>query len=137
MASRSSSLALCLPHPACSLQKIKLFIADDPSRWLSQLGYHAVNFAASGAQAIYQAETHRPDVVLTDILLQGDLDGVEAASAIRIRAPIHTVYLTAYMMDVATTARICPSGMAAHPSPTIRWSGRFEHRTHLGEAGLP
>jgi hypothetical protein len=49
MASRSSSLALCLPYPALSSQKIKLFIADDLSRWLSQLGYHAVNFAASGA----------------------------------------------------------------------------------------
>jgi hypothetical protein len=54
----------------------------------------------------------------------------------RIRAPILTVYRTVYT-DVATTARIRPSGAAAHPSPIIRRSGRSEQGTRLGKAGLP
>jgi CheY-like chemotaxis protein len=48
-------------------------------------------------EAIQKALTLRPDVVLMDIRLQGDMDGVEAAQQIQASAAIPVVFMTAYV----------------------------------------
>jgi len=63
---------------------------------LKSLGYAVAAGASSGEEAIKKtAETH-PDLVLMDIVLEGDIDGVEAAEQIRARFDIPVVYLTAH-----------------------------------------
>jgi len=47
-------------------------------------------------KAITEAEDKRPDLVLMDIVLQGEMDGIETASQIRSLFNIPVVYLTAY-----------------------------------------
>lgn len=62
---------------------------------LGRLGYEVAGTASSGEDAVHKAGRLRPDLVLMDITLSGDLDGIEAAAAIRGRFAIPVVYLTA------------------------------------------
>ena len=71
-------------------------IAADLENTLSKLGYQIVGTAATGEEAIRRTDETRPDLVLMDIRLRGELDGIQAATSIRQRADIPIVYLTAY-----------------------------------------
>jgi PAS domain S-box-containing protein len=79
-------------------------IARDIERHLTGLGYQVVSTAASGEDAIREAGEKRPDLVLMDIRIRGDIDGVEAAEQVRARFDIPVVYLTAHA-DEATLER--------------------------------
>jgi CheY-like chemotaxis protein len=80
-------------------------VAIDLQRRLTQLGYTVVALAASGMEAVQKALALRPDVVLMDIRLQGDMDGVEAAQQIQAATAIPVVFMTSYV-DEATQQRI-------------------------------
>ena len=71
-------------------------IAADLENTLSKLGYQIVGTAATGEEAIRRTDETRPDLVLMDIRLRGEVDGIQAAMAIRQRADVPIVYLTAY-----------------------------------------
>lgn len=71
-------------------------VAMDIESTLGQLGYEVVGAVATGEEAVQVAATARPDLVLMDINLAGQVDGVEAAHQIRDRYQIPVVYLTAY-----------------------------------------
>jgi PAS domain S-box-containing protein len=66
---------------------------------LTGLGYAVTAVVASGEDAIRKAEETRPDLILMDIRLEGEMDGVEAAEHIRTRFHIPVIYLTAYADD--------------------------------------
>ncbi|MFT3869399.1 MAG: response regulator [Nibricoccus sp.] len=72
----------------------EMIVALDLERRLKKLGYDCV-LAPSGEQAIAVAAAQRPDVVLMDICLQGDMDGIAAAERIRIHNDIPIIFLTA------------------------------------------
>ncbi len=74
----------------------EVIVADDIRRSLKNLGYDVPSIASSGEVAIKKAEEHKPDLVLMDIMLQGKMDGIEAAGNIISRFDIPVVYLTAY-----------------------------------------
>jgi len=71
-------------------------IAKDIQNTLESLGYAVPAIASSGEEAIKKAAETLPDLVLMDIVLEGHMDGVEAAERIRDRLDIPVVYLTAY-----------------------------------------
>jgi PAS domain S-box-containing protein len=71
-------------------------VARDLQGRLKRLGYEVCAIVASGAGAIEAASQHRPDLVLMDIVLKGDMDGIEAAEVISRDYEIPTVFLTAY-----------------------------------------
>lgn len=71
-------------------------VAMDIQNRLESLNYIVTGTASSGAGAVKKAEETKPDLVLMDIMLKGDMDGVEAAEEIRYRFGIPVVYLTAY-----------------------------------------
>lgn len=62
---------------------------------LKNLGYTVTGVASSGEEAISKAESTKPDLVLMDITLKGDLDGIEASKEITRCFGISVVYLTA------------------------------------------
>jgi PAS domain S-box-containing protein len=74
-------------------------IAKDIQSTLNRSGYSVIAIASSGEEAIKKAMETHPDLVLMDIVLQGDMDGVAAAEKIRDRFDIPVVYLTAYSDD--------------------------------------
>lgn len=71
-------------------------VALDIQGRLTNLGYEVPAVASHGEEAVLKAETLHPDVVLMDIQLKGELDGVEAAALIRTRFDIPVIFLTAY-----------------------------------------
>lgn len=79
-------------------------IAADIGSMVRRLGHEVVDAAATGAEAIAKAEQLRPDLVLMDIKLAGDMDGVTAAEDIRRRFHLPVVFLTAHT-DPATLDR--------------------------------
>jgi len=74
-------------------------IANDIKSSLKDLGYSVVAVVATGKEAIEKSETKSPDLVLMDIVLQGEIDGIQAASHIMSCLDIPIVYLTAYTDD--------------------------------------
>ncbi len=79
-------------------------VAADLARKLDRLGYQIAGIAAIGDQAIEMAGRLRPDLVLMDIQLNGQSDGITAAEAIRNQFDLPVVYLTA-LSDAETLAR--------------------------------
>lgn len=63
---------------------------------LEDLGHEVVDIVFNGEDAIEKAIKIEPDLILMDIVLKGDMDGIEAASEIRNRLDIPIIYLTAY-----------------------------------------
>lgn len=63
---------------------------------LREIGYQAVGLAFSGEDALVAVEQGRPKLILLDIKLRGDLDGIEVAEIIRCRHEVPIVYITAY-----------------------------------------
>ncbi len=74
-------------------------VADDIKMSLQRLGYAVCGIVLSGEKAIKKTEETRPDLVLMDIVLEGEMDGIEAASIISSRFNIPVVYLTAHADD--------------------------------------
>ncbi|HMV04713.1 MAG TPA: EAL domain-containing protein [Accumulibacter sp.] len=79
-------------------------IAMDLSQRLEIFGYAVTGIAASGDQALRLCYDTRPDLVMMDIVIRGDKDGIETAALIRGRHDIPVVYLTAYS-DLSTLQR--------------------------------
>ncbi len=71
-------------------------VAEHIRRYLQKMGYSVSSVAYSGEKAIAEVEKKSPDLVLMDIVLQGEMDGIETARQIRSRFNIPVVYLTAY-----------------------------------------
>ncbi|MBN2380674.1 PAS domain S-box protein [candidate division WOR-3 bacterium] len=78
--------------------------ALDIKNRLLEYGYSVCGVVTSGEEALLETERLRPDLVLMDIILQGKIDGVEAAEKIKEELNIPVVYLTAHM-DNATLDR--------------------------------
>lgn len=107
---------LALQSPATALQhdagRARLIVVEDEriiamslERELCALGYEICGTAATGEAAVEAAERTRPDAVLMDIRLSGDLDGTQAAYLIWTRFQIPVIYLTAYA-DADTLAEV-------------------------------
>lgn len=71
-------------------------IALDIQYTLENLGYRVPAVVSSGEESIEKASEIHPDLVLMDIKLSGDMDGISAAEQIYNRFRIPVVYLTAY-----------------------------------------
>ena len=71
-------------------------VAEDIKRSLQNLGYTILDVVSSGEDAIQKIEVETPDLVLMDIVLKGNMDGIETAEKIHDQFTIPVVYLTAY-----------------------------------------
>ncbi|MDY7008917.1 MAG: EAL domain-containing protein [Cyanobacteriota bacterium] len=89
------------PKPNTKILVIEdeLIVAENIARNLKKLGYEVVGIVDSGEEAIQTATKKLPNLVLMDIMLQGDMDGIEAAGYIRSQLKIPVVYMTAYADD--------------------------------------
>jgi DNA-binding response OmpR family regulator len=76
---------------------------------LINLGYEVEAIADSTQAAVHLAEVLRPDLVLMDITLPGEFDGITAALAIRGSVGAPVVFLTAHS-DRATVDRAMLAG---------------------------
>lgn len=71
-------------------------VSKDIQQSLKKLGYNIVGAVDTGEKAIAKANETKPDLVLMDIMLKGDMSGIEAAEQVRNNLNIPVIYLTAY-----------------------------------------
>jgi CheY-like chemotaxis protein len=61
---------------------------------LNSFGYGVCDIAASGLRAVESATQYQPDLILMDILLEGDMNGIEAAAKITEHFDVPIIYLS-------------------------------------------
>ena len=71
-------------------------VSKDIQQSLKRLGYNIVGSAATGERAVELAIEKKPDLVLMDIMLKGEMSGIDAAEKIKEQISIPVIYLTAY-----------------------------------------
>ncbi len=70
--------------------------ASDLQNMLNNLGFKNSFVAHSGEKALYKVEKIQPDLVLVDIVLKGEINGIDVAHEIKNRFNIPVIYITAY-----------------------------------------
>jgi DNA-binding LytR/AlgR family response regulator len=70
-------------------------VSKDIQLSLKKLGYQVVGTADTGEGAVQEALEKRPDLILMDIMLKGDMTGIDATEEIRKHMDVPVVYLTA------------------------------------------
>ena len=75
-------------------------VAADIKGTLKGLGYDVSAIAFSGEEALRKTEELHPDVVLMDIVLRGQMDGIEAAQKIYERFGIPSIFMTGYSEEL-------------------------------------
>jgi len=78
----------------------EIITAIDIQNRLINLGYNVPEIVCSGEEAIIKVNENKPDLVLMDINLNGEMDGIEASSKIHSISDIPVIYLTAYSDDI-------------------------------------
>jgi len=83
--------------------KTKILIVEDEiitamnlQHLLELWGYVTCGQASSGREAVEKADCEKPDILLIDISLSGDINGIEAAREIRSRSSIPIIFITGY-----------------------------------------
>ncbi len=71
-------------------------IAMDLESRMKQLGHGVTSVVAYGEKVIEKIKENEPDVVLMDIILKGEIDGIEAAEEIRTQYDIPVIFITGY-----------------------------------------
>ena len=135
------------------VEKSILIVEDDDSTanqlklWVNQLGYEVMGIANSGERALELLDRRTPNVVVMDIGLPGDLDGIATAERIQARWSPAIVYATAYADDLTLerAARTKPVAylvkpfdhydlkpvlkLALYPQPGVKQIGLHERVT--------
>lgn len=63
---------------------------------LENLGYCVIDHVTTGENAIISAKENQPDIILMDIALAGEIDGIDAAIAIKSESDIPVIFITGY-----------------------------------------
>lgn len=71
-------------------------VAKDISVCLEKIGYEVIATFSKGEKALHFKKKNKPDLVLMDIMLAGNISGIEASAEIKKKHDIPVVFLTAY-----------------------------------------
>ena len=77
-----------------------LIVEDDmllsmvEERLIKRLGFEVIGKVTKGKEAIEKQEELNPDIIVMDISLKGDMDGIEAMEAIRETSDVPVIYLS-------------------------------------------
>lgn len=105
------------PKPSILIVEDEPITAVDLYERLRALGFNPIGKVPTGEAAIEFIEKEKPDLILMDIKLQGDLDGIETAKTIRNKFNLPVVFLTAYPEDdvIARATDAHPFGCVIKP----------------------
>lgn len=102
----------------------KIFVVEDDvnvavvlEARLESFGYSVCGIAHTGPKAIQGTENHHPDLVLMDIMLEGDMNGIEAAEKIGETSDVPIIFISC-LNDTAVLDRAIktnPSGYLVKP----------------------
>ena len=77
----------------------ELLIAENIAVKLNNLGYDVTDIVSSSKAATLAVREQIPDLILMDIAIKGDMDGVATAEKIKLSYNIPVIFLTAYADD--------------------------------------
>jgi CheY-like chemotaxis protein len=84
-------------------RQIKILLVEDEvitamfmQKQLSSNGYNIVDHVSTGENAVLSSKKNTPDLILMDIRLAGEIDGIEAASIIKAESDIPIIFVTGY-----------------------------------------
>ncbi len=83
-------------EPRALIVEDEALVAEELRERLSRLGFSVIAAVDSGEEGVAIATRERPDLVLMDIRLKGEKDGLQAAKEIREQIDVPIVYLTAH-----------------------------------------
>jgi len=86
-----------MPKAKIMIVEDEYVVARDIQKILENLGYEITAIEAGANDALKKAEQTRPDLALVDIVLRGEMDGIQAAEQLRSRFNIPVIFLTAYV----------------------------------------
>ncbi len=109
------------------MEEIKILVVEDEAitamdiqRRLQKCGYLVPHISDTGADAIRIAKESRPNIILMDIVLKGEMDGTKAAKEISKYCPVPIIFITAYKdEDTFNRAKLTgPYGYITKPFET-------------------
>lgn len=88
-------------RPKVMIVEDEQLVVEDLSQTMAKYGYEISGIATSGRKAIQLAKENPPDVILMDVRIEGDLNGIETAIIIQgqFDDPIPVVFITAFPAD--------------------------------------
>jgi len=103
--------------PAILIVEDERIVAKDLQHTLLEMGYDAYAIASSAEEAVACATRKRPDVVLMDIRIKGQEDGIQTAAILKNKFPVSVIYLTAHADDamIDRAKRTEPHGYLLKP----------------------
>jgi len=121
------------------MDKAKILVVEDQNivalnlrNRLKNMGYTVPTIAISGEEAIRKTELTNPDLVLMDIMLKGNMDGIEAARIVKSRFSVPVIFLSA-CNDIETLKRAKltePAGYISKPFKEEDLVGTIEVALH-------
>ena len=106
-----------MPKDRIMIVEDEVVVSADIRDKLTKLGYDACPIVRYGEEVLEEAEKNKPDLILMDIKLKGETDGVEAARRIKEHLNIPIVFVTAYSgEETLDRAKACePFGYLKKP----------------------
>lgn len=88
-----------MKHKSIVIIEDEMIISLSIKKWLEAIGFKIIGIMARGEDAIEFVKNHKPDLLIVDIVLQGELDGIstiEQIDRINSEFKIPVIYITAF-----------------------------------------
>ena len=117
------------------MNKARILIVDDEvvitaeiSAIIEKMGYNVVGTASDGEEALDKARTLLPDIILMDIVMPGEMDGISASVAIKKQLDIPVIFMTAFGGEkvVERAKETAPYGFILKPFQTDELKASIE-----------
>jgi len=84
---------------------------------LNSMGHHVCGVAGTASECLEAARTHRPDLVLMDVMLRGAENGIDTATRLRHELDIPSLFMSALDPDLVRSRAACarPIGVLTKP----------------------
>ena len=88
-----------MPKEKILIVEDERIVAEEMRQTLQKMGFTVTGVVSKGQDAIKAVSENPPDLILMDIRLKGEMDGITAAGVIMEKFSIPVIYLTAYSDD--------------------------------------
>jgi len=124
-----------MSQPRIMIVEDEFVVAADLRTQVEYLGYSVCAEAADGEEAVALAVQSNPDLVLMDIVLRGEKDGIRAAEEVRTIQPLPIIFITAFADEekIKRAKQVEPFGYLVKPFKSLELKATIE--TALYRAG--
>jgi AmiR/NasT family two-component response regulator len=117
----------------------EVIIALDVAASLRKLGYNISSIVNAGEKLIEKHNTCEPDLILTDIMLKGEINGIEAAKIIKRKRDVPILFLAGFSdpQFYKDASLISPNGLIVKPFNTCELKSKIDILLGKSSEALP